>query len=315
MLLTVALLLLLLIVVTVVALSWEDALKRRGVFVGIGVLGLMLAGWALWASPREALLQGESDAWSAWGQSIDARVAACGETIDGATCLKSALARHAAPPAADDSNAARFFRDMNMGEALLSHERTRDLLWDEFGIDSADFLGTGYSAPRGAGGGYEAARQLEYFVPNMCADVIDTAVCPREVENVWTWRLSATDAAAWVDRSAAEFFATAAPADHAAQWRAQATALSQGALYVRFSRFPAQYYAGTVGRPNADLVFFAALPDPGASTLREIMARTGSAALGEPDAPEDTLFVWVYAPPAPPPAATWSALFDYVAQN
>jgi len=316
--LVLALLLLLLVVVGVVLMNSEDARKRRGLIAAAGAIGVLLT--VLW------VLATPSDPWVVWAHRIDRSVESCNQQ-DAAVCLAAALERHpppAAPPeqGKETSVSADFFADLRVADALLDQEHTRDLLWDEFGIDSNEFLGTGFSAPRNETGparSYADARQREFFVPNLCADVIDNTRCPSEVANVWTWRLDAARSSQWLDRPVSDLLTRVQPSDHLNEWRRQArnylrispTAPRQ--VLVRFARFNPQYYAGTLGRPEANLVFFTSLADVHSITLRDAMMGTGSEALAEP--PQDeTLFIWVYAPAEgdAAPSATWAALFDYL---
>jgi hypothetical protein len=301
-----------LLVLAMAAATWDSAQRRLAL---VGVIGLA-AGLALGFLFALNLVDDEDRAWSRWRQSIDRSVARCAEEADGATCLAEAIEQNPAPAdGADASVTERFFDDVRAGEALLETPRARDLLWEEFGIDSEEFIGTGHSVSReGETRSYANARQEEFFVANFCADVVDRNVCPQEVANVWTWRFEAGQIERWLDRPAGEFLAQATPVDHVSDWAAARRTLAEHPSFIRFARFPAQFYAGTVGRADNDLVFFAALPDPSTVTLREIMARTGSSALAEPGEPGETLFVWVYVPEpgAPTPTATWAALFDYL---
>ncbi|MBK6703097.1 MAG: hypothetical protein IPG56_04475 [Caulobacteraceae bacterium] len=97
----------------------------------------------------------------------------------------------------------RVLFQVELGQNLRRIPRASDLLWDEFGIDSEEFIGTGYSVPHATDGGersYADARQREFFVDNLCADMIDTQRCPTEVDTIWTWRLTPAQASQWLDR-------------------------------------------------------------------------------------------------------------------
>jgi hypothetical protein len=307
----VGLLIISLLVLTMVASTWDGGRRRLAL---VGVIGLAV-GLALGYVFASNAIDDEDRAWRHWQSAIDRSLAGCAEGGDGAACLAEALERNPPPAtAADASVTDRFFADLRAGEALLETPRARDLLWDEFGIEAEEFIGTGYSVSReGATRSYENAEQEEFFVQNFCADAIDTSVCPTETANVWTWRLAPEQLATWLDRPASEFLSAVAPGDHTEEWTAARRTLGERATFIRFARFPAHFYAGTVGRPGNDMVFFAALPDT-SLTLREIMARTGSSSLAEGGDPGETFFVWIYIPEpgAPTPMATWAALFDYL---
>lgn len=311
--LVLTILLLLLALVVIVIMNWEAARQRHGLIVAMGALGVICAIILAARAPSP-------DPWPAWTARIESEIAACGDNAD-APCLARAIAANPAPPTTSATISQRFLGDLRMAEGLLASERARNLLWDEFGIDSNDFIGTGYSTPwrdDQAQRTYREARQREYFVPNLCADIVDTERCPSETPNLWTWQISATEAQAWLSRPVSALITGAAPADHVREWRAALPAIRSGGdearpVLIRFSRFKTQYYAGTVGRPNADFVFFAPYADVQGRTLGEALGLTGSAALAQ-QADDETLFVWLYAPaegetPAP---ATWGAVFEYL---
>lgn len=311
--LVLTILLLLLALVVIVIMNWEAARQHHGLIVAMGGVGVLCA--IILAARAPA-----ADPWPAWTQRIDSAIAACGEAAD-APCLARAIAANPAPPSANETISQRFLGDLRIAEGLLASERARNLLWDEFGIDSNDFIGTGYSTPwrdDQAQRTYREARQREFFVANLCADIVDTTRCPTEAPNVWTWQLTGQDAQAWLSRPVSALITGVPPSDHVREWRAALPTIRDGGddvrpVLIRFSRFNPQYYAGTVGRPSADFVFFAAIDDVGPRTLGEALALTGSAALAD-QAEDEILFIWLYAPSEGdvPTPATWGAVFDHL---
>lgn len=286
---------------------WSETLRQR-LAVGAALTAVFVASF-YFIAPQTA-----DASWSAWRHAMSATLERCPETEDGSICLARALSTHA-PPIQDadlDGPADVFFAHVELGQNLRRIPRAGDLLWDEFGIDSEEFIGTGYSVPHAATGGersYSDARQREFFVENLCADTVNLERCPTEVDNIWTWRLTAAQASQWLDRPLRTLLASERPNDHDVEWR---RARSSGTtLNIRFARFNPDHYAGTLGRPDANLVFIAEYPS-GNLTLREALLETGSAALAEPGEDNETLFIWVYAPEEQPLPATWGTVFEYV---
>lgn len=293
---------------------WSELVHER-LALGAATLGAVAA-LVFLLGPKST-----DETWNAWRGEVSTTLELCPEAEDGAICLSRALSTHPAPDLDGDPNgpADVFFSQVELGQNLRRIPRASDLLWDEFGIDSEEFIGTGYSVPHATDGGersYADARQREFFVDNLCADMIDTQRCPTEVDTIWTWRLTPAQASQWLDRPLRALLNSEAPADHRSSWlRARS---NEAALNVRFARFNPDYYTGTLGRPDASLVFIAAYP-PGNLTLREALLETGSAALAEPGEANETLFIWVYAPEQRLAPATWGTVFDslrrHVAQS
>jgi hypothetical protein len=216
------------------------------------------------------------------------------------------------------------YRDLRTAEVLLHQKDARDLLWREYGIDGSDYLGTGYSVPLTGptARNYEYALQREYFVPNLCAEAIDPAICPRKDANIWTWRLTAAQVSRWLDMPIAKFLHAHHPASDAAGF-GKRTALNAPAvqgplpnLLIRFGNLPLANYRGTFGRPGAVRVFFADYDLVRTKTLRGAVIATGAATLLDNSNPAKTFFIWIYAPDARSPAtvASWNALFTILAQ-
>ena len=187
------------------------------------------------------------------------------------------------------------------------------MLYRQYGIDSAAYLGTGYSVPVAgdAAGQYDLARQREYFVPNLCAQAVDAAVCPARAPRVWTWRLNAAQFTAALDRKIAAVLRKR-PDHHP---RTIARRLAQhGNLLIRFGAVPTQFYKGQFGRGDAVRVFFADYDQVRVSTLRQAMTATGAATLLDHPDPGKSYFIWLYAPEDAAVPASWRALFTLLGQ-
>lgn len=289
---------------------WSE-LARERLALGAATLGAVVA-LVFFLGPKSP-----EQAWASWRGEISTQLSSCPEAEDGAACLSRALSAHPAPKPDGEAEgpADVFFSQVELGQNLQRIPRASDLLWSEFGIDSEDFIGTGYSVPHAADGSarsYADARQREFLVDNICADMIDTQRCPAEVTNIWTWRLTPAQASQWLDRPLRALLRSQAPADHRPEWLGARA--NEAALNIRFARFNPDYYTGTIGRPDANLVFMTTYP-PGNLTLREALLETGSADLAEPGEDNETLFIWVYAPEESPSPATWGTVFDYLREH
>lgn len=266
-----------------------------------------------------------ADDWSAWSANFGNVISACVNANE-TGCLAKAFNDHARPAdAATPDVTDRLYRDLRTAEVMLHQKEARDLLWREYGIDGSDYLGTGYSVPLTGtfAGQYAYARQREYFVPNLCAEAVDPAVCPQKDASVWTWRLSATDLARWQSRPIAVLLARKMPqgdrASFLRQTRPGARVVRNNLpdMLIRFGSLPPAFYKGTVGRPGAVRVFFADYAQVKGKTLHDAAMATGAASLLDHPDPAKTFFIWIYAPGADSKAtvASWNALFSILAAS
>jgi hypothetical protein len=308
------LLFLLLLTTSVVAISWRDALKRRGVYIALAASGVVIAVSSLVFESQSSRSTATAP-WAPWTARMTDRVESCTEQRDPTACLAAALRAEPPPHAVDGETglaSSQLLHEFQMGQALLQSPRISDLLWEEFGIDREDFLGIGLSINNRSEDSH--TREREYFVSNLCADKINLDRCPTEEPNIWTWRLPSAAARVQLGRPLLELIDGQPPLDNVEQWRTLRTnELAPTGLYIRIAHFPGQFYAGTVGRPEAKLVFFTEFPER-STTLRDFMAQTGSESLAETINENETLFIWVYAPTETqePMLATWGSLFDYL---
>jgi hypothetical protein len=239
-------------------------------------------------------------------------------------CLSKAFTSHERPSADSSDVADVLYRDLHTAEVLLHQKESRDLLWHDFGIDGSDYLGTGYSVPLvgTSARDYEYARQREYFVPNLCAEAVDPAICPKKDAGVWTWRLSASQVSMWLNKPITSLLRTRHPQADAAGIAQRIAAGDPRAsvklpvLMIRFGSLPLAYYKGTVGRPGSVRVFFANFGQVRTKTLRAALIATGASSLVEKPDPTKTFFIWLYAPDQNSKAtvASWKALFDILSE-
>ena len=262
-------------------------------------------------------LPARADTWNDWQSGFTQTINAC--AIKDGACLNHTFT--ATPLPAPDSTSANdlLLRDLRAAQVMLHQPDASSLLWKLYGIDSSAYLGTGYSVPLNGPQArqYAFARQREYFVPNLCAETIDTALCPARASNLWVWKVTPQQLARWLDKPVAQLLAARRPLHDAAGFnrarRAPATNPDLPRLLIRFSPVPDAFYKGQVGRGGAARVFFGDYDQARAVTLRDFITATGTTGLDAPP-PGTHYYVWLLAPGADVRQASWDALFKLLAQ-
>lgn len=227
--------------------------------------------------------------------------------------------------ALDASLGARLLADGSEGGEDLIEGSIADTLKVMMGIDRDEFTGLGRSLPivdnRGSHSRYTEAFLREYWGPNLCAESIDTNICPQRWPRAWAWHLkNLADVRGMTLR---QLILEIDPAEGAgtAQLEAMRERVRTGsltepaALLVRFQIFPVQYYAGTVGRPEAQWVFFSSLAESVEMDIEQAFLLSGLSDPNEQSADdESTAFIWVYEPQVRREyrLASWSDLFAYL---
>ena len=264
------------------------------------------------------------DPWADWGAAFTQAMTACVQA-KAPNCLPKAFQSQARPAALGPYVDDDLTRDLRTAEVLLHDIDSSNAMYALYGIDTPDYLGTGYSVPltaAGAPGSYTEATQSEYFVPNLCAQAVDPKVCPTADAQMWTWRLTDAQMSAWADKPIAKLlrghWAKTGAKALAAAWKATAVPGRPDLppLLIRFGNFPPAYYNGLIGKNGAQRVFFANFEQVRTKTLRAALTATGSASLLANPNPANTFFIWIYAPDAKSQAAvaTWKALFKLLEQ-
>jgi hypothetical protein len=107
----------------------------------------------------------QSEEWRRWRKQFHEKLSA-GEVTEKtlADALRIKL------PARPEQAAEALRRDQAIGDVLMAYPGVRKLLWDRFGIDEHNFLGTGLSKPSIAANNYGAATIHEYLIKNCYAD-------------------------------------------------------------------------------------------------------------------------------------------------
>jgi hypothetical protein len=281
----------------------------RKLLLGLAVFALSLAAASA------------DDPWDAWSANFNTVMDACVQANGpkDTSCLFKAFQSKERPAASGTFVDDDLTRDLRTAEVLLHNTAASNDLWSLYGIDTPAYLGTGFSVPLAGEGAknYEFARQREYFVPNLCAEAVDPAVCPAAQAGIWTWHLSAKELTLWADKPIATFVRAHWPKTDAklfAQRYAPAAAAPRPdlpPLLLRFGGLPPAYYKGTFGRPDARRVFFADFEQVRPKTLRAAMIATGASTLLDKPDPAKTYFIWIYAPAPDSQAsvASWKALF------
>lgn len=251
-----------------------------------------------------------ADDWSDWRDNFTTVITACTAAREQA-CLPRAFNSRAIPAPEGAGVADLLARDLRVATVLLHQADARTALQSQYGIYGNDYLGTGYSVPVGAP--YEAARQREYFVPNLGAQTVDATVCPERAPRVWTWRMTSAQFTRALDRRIAAVLR--ARPDHDRRDIARRLARrGDGHLLIRFGAVPNPFYKGRFGRDDALQIFFADYDQVRGSTFRQAMTATGAATLlANPD-PGKSYFIWLYAPDGDTVPASWRALFTLLGQ-
>jgi hypothetical protein len=258
--------------------------------------------------------------WSAWQGHMRATMDRCVAAKENA-CLALAFKDRPRPPIDNPRHTVSgdLLYDLRTAEAMLAIPNVADALWREYGIDTVAYLGTGYSVPLMPGGAvapYWQGTQREYFVPNLCAEAIDSAICPAADPDVWTWRLTSVELKAALDRPIAAILKGDTRTLRA---RVAGAARPDGLpnALVRFALINPANYKGTFGRVDAKRVFFADYVQVSSKSLREALIATGASTLiGNPD-PNQAFFLWIYAPgtETKAAAASWHAVFEALEAN
>jgi hypothetical protein len=277
-----------------------------------GILVLLLAfGFARAGETDPAA---DAQAWSAWQDNLRRVMETCLSAQEH-SCLAKAYKDRARPVIDNPQHSASgdLFYDLRTAVAMLAIPSVADALWREYGLDAIAYLGTGYSVPASPAGlaPYWQGVQREYFVPNLCAQAIDAAVCPAADPDVWTWRLTSAQLNAGLDRPMA---ALLKGNTRILMARLRAAPRSDGLpnALVRFGLLDPSLYKGTFGRSEAKRVFFADYAQVSGKTLRQALIATGASTLIEKPDPAKAFFIWVYAPGADAKAtpASWHAVFE-----
>ncbi len=284
-------------------------LSLSGLSLGV-VLFLSVSSYADTPSPAP-------DPWAVWQDNFRTVIDAC-TTAKSTGCLAKAFNDKPRPPANNPQGtvSGELFYDLHTAVSMLAVPNAANALWSAYGVDTVAYLGTGYSVPVTSAGveHYWQAMQREYFVPNLCAQPVDPAICPTGDPDVWTWQLSVAEMTAALDKPITAIF-TGNTRALTKRVRGPARADGLPNAFIRFGLLRPAWYKGTFGRPDAKLVFFADYTQVRTKTLREAMTATGAATLiANPD-PGQVLFIWIYAPgpDTKAQAASWHAVFETLA--
>lgn len=206
----------------------------------------------------------------------------------------------------------------------IAESSISDTLYLLYGINSEDYVGIGRSLPvtddqnRSR---YSEAVMREYWVPNQCATTGRAeGICERRWPRAWSWTLPGSGD--FGTMTLRELINTTPPdsgADTPEFARLKERLAREGGLeqptelLVRFHTFPASFYVGTTGRPEARQVFFSSLADSIDLPVSQAFVRSGARDPAQLNqfAPDNTAFVWVYEPNTVEEyrIATWRNLF------
>ncbi len=222
----------------------------------------------------------------------------------------------------------RLALDASLGARLLadgSDGSISDTLYTMMGIKREEYTGLGRSLPisdnRGTDARYTEAVLQEYWVGNVCAETINTDVCPHRWPLTWAWRYQ--NLSELRQMTLRDLILTQEPAEGSGtpQLAAMRERVRTGAwdeptsLLVRFQIFPQQYYVGTIGRPEAQRVFFSSLAGSINLNVEDALLLSGQTDPNEESTADGSMvFIWVYEPQTTRDylLASWSELFVYL---
>jgi hypothetical protein len=255
-----------------------------------------------------------AEQWDAWHDDLRGMMDVC-LGGNGSSCLEKAFRELPRPPIDNPQHtvSGELLYDLRTADAMLSIPSVADALWREYGVDTVAYLGTGYSVPLTPAGvaPYWQGMQREYFVPNLCAQTIDPAICPKADPDVWTWRLTSAEMKAALDKPIG---ALLKGNTQTLKRRIGAAPRNDGLpnALVRFALLDPANYKGTFGRADAKRVFFADFTQVSGKSLRAALVATGASTLIANPNPNQAFFMWVYAPGknTNAAAASWRAVFE-----
>jgi serine/threonine protein kinase len=287
------------------------ALALLGIVVGMSV-GLIQSERAREAEEarqlaveREAQARAElvaSEEWRTWRKAFQERLGS--ETITEATLAEALL--KVRPPPSPDNPASALRRDFAIADVLLSYPAVRDILWDRFGIDERNFLGTGLTRPASASGtNYGSASAHEYFIKNYYSD--SKSVCTRTLDPV--------NRPEGMRMTVADLIDDARRPDHDKDElvkeivrRVKENDFTTPPV-IRFARFNGVDFGRRLGSRKRHYVFASSLADVWHLRVRDAANRSGY--ISEKG---DTVYLWVFVPSHASEVipATWDQVLNHL---
>jgi hypothetical protein len=228
----------------------------------------------------------------------------------------------------DTSLGARLLGRGSVAGEDASEGTIADTLKAMMGIDREEFTGLGRSLPivdtQSDRMRYTEALLSEYWAPNVCAETVNTDICPQRWPRAWAWRFTNLGDVRGMTLRQLILEMEPAAGSGTLQLEAMRDRLRTGSLrdpttlLVRFQIFPQRYYAGTVGRPEAQRVFFSSLAESAELEVQQAFLLSGMSDPNEQSTDDDsTAFIWVYEPQTRREytRASWSDLFVYLSRR
>jgi hypothetical protein len=239
----------------------------------------------------------QTDEWRNWRKQVH-------EKLSVEKLSESALAEALTKlPARPESAAAALRRDQAIGDVLMGYQRVSDILWDRFGIDKQNFLGTGLSKPSTALANYGAAMVHEYLIKNIFAD--SKAIWMRTLDPVNDMRLTVSQLFE-NDPSSIDPKRKELEREIVQRIKDKDTSIP---CVIRFARFDSSQNSRRLGLSQRRYVFASNLAEVWNLSIRDAANLSGYIS------PKgDTVFVWVFVPEhasevAP---ATWDQVLNHL---
>jgi hypothetical protein len=230
-------------------------------------------------------------------------------------CLDYAWGRHPINDAPKDV-AQRFQFTQRRGQLVQDISLSIDgapvltskILEKFFGIYRDTFIGAGLSLPTPTGDvppNYGAARLREFLLPNYCADEVGSKRCPPGSRSgqIWTWVIDSTTLSTQPNLTVSQIVTQLEPQSSKNEWDKinVKTWLETGSddreMLVRFSQFPISAYQGSVGRAEAEYVFFSSLRETWSRSLINAAQYSGrNPPKTDKVASNPPIFLWVFVP-------------------
>ncbi len=233
------------------------------------------------SSAEPELVQTDTVEWRNWRKQIHEKLSAdkMTESVLG-DALKIKL------PARPEQAAPALRRDQAIGEVLMAYPQVRKLLWDRFGIDEHNFLGTGLSKPSSASNHYGAASVHEYLIKNHYAE--SRVIWTRTVDPINSEDMSKTIEELFLKDPKPD--ANKQVLKKGIEQRVKVKETDIPAV-IRFARFNSGDYSHQLGPKHRRHVFASNLAEVWTTTLRDAAKLSGY--ISEKG---DTVYVWIFLP-------------------
>lgn len=321
--------------------SWKSYLWWLTIFL-LCANSLVSGGLVYWSLFVKGDVQSSerADEWDVWARTIKNGVDGCQNTFlteepkikdanyneklsphyrKKAACIAKVLQEAKYPHQGEASKfkVAALANDVRAGSYLLQNEVVLEVLRTQLGLEEK-FLGTGLAIPSGGEKGYADARLPEYLVPNLPedkAEILRWTIAPKSEAEISSQPVKCliTRAAGCRGRILPNNIRLSVREEKDKYERMikqiddpEKRDADDKIIFIRFNRFDANNYRGTLGRPPANWAFMLRLSDVWEMPLNEALIYSGHQI--QDSQSSNSLFVWVYISESSPDLrfqATW----------